>query len=228
MRKLGSDDRTPRAASVRPLFTRLTPFILRRPQTMNTNMNLRSMAILAIAALLLSSCATPAPTIGFEANRESDFANFKTYAVLPLPQTVQGADPGTAVRVALPMKEEIQRGMAAKGYREVPVEQADLILNIRGKVVGKTDVTDWGYSYAGYGRWGGYYDPYGGVSVDQYNEGTLSIEAFNRQKQVTWVGWATGRLADKPDEARLRATIAEVVAKFPAAGMAPAPAPAKK
>ena len=196
---------------------------------MNTNMNLRSMAILAIAAVLLASCATK-PTIGFEANRESDFTNLKTYALLPIPQKVEGGDPGTALRVAQPLKEEVLRGMAAKGYREVPPEQADLVLNVRGKVIGKTDVTDWGYSYAGYGRWGGgFYDPTGGLSVDQYNEGTMSIEAFNRQnKQLVWIGWAKGRMEDKPNEAKFRTTVSEVIAQFPNAGMAPAPTPAKK
>ena len=187
------------------------------------------MAAFIATIALLSACASK-PTIGFESNQEANYSGFKTYALLPLPQRVEGADPGTALRVATPLSSEIKTGMSNKGYREAPPEQADIVLNIRGKVVGKTDVTDWGYSYAGYGRWGGYYDPYGGVSVDQYNEGTLSVEAFNRQtKQLVWVGWARGRMEETPDETRFRATVAEIVSRFPPAGTAPAKtAPPKK
>jgi hypothetical protein len=191
-------------------------------------MNLRFAASLAAATLLLAGCVSK-PTIGFEANQQAPFSEFKTYALLPLPNKVEGGDPGAALRIAPLVTSEIKSGMAQKGYREVPAEQADVVLHVRGKIVGKTDVTDWGYSYAGYGRWGGYYDPMGGVSVDQYNEGVLSIEAFHRpSKQIVWVGWAQARLEEKVNEARLKEALVNIVSQFPQAGTAPAPKPAKK
>jgi len=195
---------------------------------MNTNMNLRFAASLAAATLVLAGCVSK-PTIGFEANQQAPFSEFKTYALLPLPNKVEGGDPGTAMRIAPLVTSEIKSGMAQKEYREVPAKQADIVLHVRGKVVGKTDVTDWGYSYAGYGRWGGYYDPMGGISVDQYNEGVLSVEAFQRtSKQPVWVGWGQGRLEDKFNEQRLKETLNHIVSQFPQAGTTPAPKPAKK
>ena len=91
-------------------------------QTMKTTKNLRMAASIA-AIVLLSACASK-PTIGFESNQEANYSGFKTYALLPLPQRVEGADPGTALRVATPLSSEIKTGMSNKGYREAPPEQA--------------------------------------------------------------------------------------------------------
>jgi len=175
---------------------------------------------LALTATLFTACST-GPTIGFESNKEVDLTKLKTYAVLPLPNKIPGSDPGAGLRYAQPIQQEVKAGMAALGYTEVPVDVADVILNIRGSVVPKVDVTNYGYSYAGYGRWGGMYGgyPMGGTSVYQYDEGTLTVEAFERtSKQLIWVGWGTKEMASKPDEAKLREGVRQIVAKFPPAG----------
>ena len=179
----------------------------------------RNLIALAVTATLFTACSS-APKIGFEANKEADLSKLKTYALLPLPNKIPGSDPGAGLRYAQPVQQEVKAGMAALGYTEVPVDAADVVLNIRGSVVPKVDVTNYGYSYAGYGRWGGMYGgyPMGGTSVYQYDEGTLTIEAFDRAtKQLVWVGWGTGEMASKPDEAKLRAGVREVVAKVPPA-----------
>jgi hypothetical protein len=177
-----------------------------------------SVIALAVTATLFTACSS-GPTIGFESNKDANLSNLKTYAVLPLPTKIEGSDPGAGLRYAQPIQQEVRAGMASLGYTEAPLDQADLVLNVRGSVVPKVDVTNYGYSYAGYGRWGGMYGggyPMGGTSVYQYEEGTLTIEGFERtSKALVWIGWATDELASTPKEENLRAAVRGIVAKFP-------------
>jgi hypothetical protein len=174
-------------------------------------------ALVALAGgMTLAGCAS-APRIGSEANREVDLTRFRTYALLPLPDRIENADPGAILRVAVPVKEEVHAAMARLGYREAAEKEADVVLHVRGERVPKVDVTDWGYSYHGYGRWGMHYGP-GGVTVDQYDEGTIAIEAFPRDSRVlAWVGWAKDRVYGDIEAERIRLCVREILARFPPA-----------
>lgn len=172
---------------------------------------------LCIGALLAAGCAS-GPRIGSETNRDVTLPARGTYALLPLPNTIENADPGLALRMAGPVREEIHAGMERLGHTETDLESADIVLNVRARIVPKVDVIDYGYGYGGYHRWGRYYGyaPTGGVSVDQYDEGTVTIEAFeNETRTLAWVGWAEGRVRGELDEERLRASIASILERFP-------------
>lgn len=174
-------------------------------------------AILLGAISLASLGCQSGPVIGSESNRDVDLTGFRTYALLPLPERIENADPGVMLRIAKPIEEEIHAAMFRLGYRRSPEKEADVILGVRGKVVPRVDVTDWGYSYHGYGHWGSYYGP-SGVSVHEYQEGTLSIEAFPRaSKTLAWVGWAKDRVEEEGDELRLRKAVQDILARFPPA-----------
>jgi len=167
-------------------------------------------------ALAASGCQT-GPVIGSESNREVDLTRFRTYALLPLPERIEDADPGVMLRISRPLQEEIHAGMLRLGYAEAPEKEADVVLSVRGKVVPRVDVTDWGYNYHGYGHWGSHYGP-SGVSVREYQEGTLAIEAFPRaSKTLAWVGWAKDRVDEEVDEPRLRKAVQDILARFPPA-----------
>jgi hypothetical protein len=197
--------------------------------------------ILSGLVLILSGCGTPAPKIYSQANTTIDFSEYRSFAMLPFTaESMQGStSPGLLLQVGQPVTLEIQSNMQRLGYIPVgDVEKADIAINIVGNSVPKVEVTDYGYGgyygAAGYpygaggwaygypyaGRYGGYgmgVGMGGGVRVDQYDEGTLGIEAYDTgTKELIWVGWATGRVSkDGPDLDRLRATIQQVLARFP-------------
>jgi len=180
------------------------------------------------AGLALVGCTTT-PKFNSEFKKDADFTKYKTYTVVPLPQKVEGMDPGAGLRLGSSALESAKAAMGGKGYTEASApKEADIALIIKGKSVPKTDVTDWGFSY-GMG-WGGY--PYGAaymgssVSVDQYDEGTLIVEAYDvKAKTMVWVGWVSGRVASKTEgqAERVAAAVTQVLASYPAVGAQPAP-----
>lgn len=204
---------------------------------------------IALASLVvaLSGCGTPAPKIYSQANTTIDFTGYRSFAMLPFTaESMQGStSPGLLLQVGQPITLEIQSNMQRLGYIPIgDVEMADIAINIVGNSIPKVQVTDYGYGgyygaagypygaggwargypYGGYGGYGmgvgvGYG---GGVQVDQYDEGTLGIEAYDvKTKELIWVGWATGRMSkDGPDLDRLRSTIQQVLARFPVAANA--------
>ena len=142
-------------------------------------------------------------------------------------------DPGAGIRLSSSALASAKAAMGAKRYTEsADPKQADVALIIKGKSVPKTDITDWGFSY-GVG-WGGY--PYAGgyygsnVSVDQYDEGTLIVEAYDvKTRAMIWVGWVTGRVQSNTEgqAERVAGAVTQVLGSYPAVGMEPTP-PVKK
>lgn len=201
---------------------------------------------LAALVLILSGCGTPAPKIYSQPNTTIDFGNYKSFSMLPFTaESMQGStSPGLVLQVGQPITLEIQSNMQRLGYIPVgDVEKSDIAINIVGNSVPKVQVTDYGYggyygaagSPYGAGGWAGGY-PYGGrygaggygmgvgmgygggVQVDQYEEGTLGIEAYDtKTKELIWVGWATGKMKKELDLDRLRSTIQQILARFPVA-----------
>jgi hypothetical protein len=143
----------------------------------------------------------------------------KTFAVLPLPKSGPASDPGLMLRLAEPLRAALVEGLTARGYTQAEAEMADFTLNVRGEVMPRTDVTDWGYR-------GGYtFGPRGTLlflpaapTVSTYDEQTLIIEAADRTtKELLWVGWmkrSTYRRSVTVEE--VTAAARQILAEFPA------------
>jgi hypothetical protein len=185
-------------------------------------------------SLGLIGCATKPPAVNTEFDSQADFAANETFVILPLPKNIPGADPGLTMRLSSTVENTVRTAMIAKGYREAPKDEADIAVFIHGKIVPKTDVTDWGFTptYGAYGwnrGYRGYYGSmgmYGGsnVTVDQYNEGTLIGEVYDVETQsMIWVGWMTGRAnqGSEGETARAAAAVDRILALFPAMGAQP-------
>ncbi|MEX0330088.1 MAG: DUF4136 domain-containing protein [Puniceicoccaceae bacterium] len=181
-------------------------------------------SLLSIALAFLFGCEST-PKIQSEYNDAVDFSAYKTFAIMPLPTNIPGADPGIVLRTGRFVQEEVVAQLVAAGYTKVAKEDCDFAVNLTGKVVPKTDITDWGYMHYPTRGWYGAYSPYyytgSNVTVDQYEEGTLIIEIYDaKTKEMAWVGWGVGRRkSDGPDYEKLRAAIAGILAEFPPAGM---------
>ncbi|MCK4775028.1 MAG: DUF4136 domain-containing protein [Candidatus Krumholzibacteria bacterium] len=82
----------------------------------------------------------------------------------------------------------------------------------------KVDVSSYGYSYGGYGRYGGAYGgPYsaggGGISTYNYTEGTLIIDMYEAEnKQLVWRGSGTDVIEDNPTPQQLTENVNKAVA----------------
>lgn len=173
-----------------------------------------------IITLFISGCAT-GPQIQSTADPNEDFSKFSSFAILPLPNEIEGGRPGNLLRLKPVIESAIREGFLEMGFSEADVESADFVVHVKGQIVPKTEVTDWGYmgyptfGYASRRVWLQTY-PLGNVTVDNYEEGTLAIEAFERDtKELVWVGWATKRVSRSPEEAEVRSAIKDIVATFP-------------
>ena len=84
----------------------------------------------------------------------------------------------------------------------------------------KVDVRTWGYGYGPYGRyWGGTWG-HGGVSVYQYEEGTLIIDFVDsNSKNLLWRGAAKSVIddANTPDkrDSIINEAVYQILKNFP-------------
>ncbi len=198
----------------------------------------------------LTGCSTNKPTINSSVNHATDFSTFRTFTILPFSEeSMQGStSPGLLLQVGQPVTLEIQNSMQRIGYIPVgDVEKADIAIKITGNSIPKVEVTNtgyggyygmggypygaggWarGYPYGGYGGYGGYGMGVGvgmgsSVRVDQYEEATLGIEAYDaKTKELVWVGWATGKTSKGgADLDKIRGVIQQVLARFPVSAQA--------
>jgi hypothetical protein len=187
---------------------------------------------LSAAALAFVGCASKPPKVNTEFDSDAPFTEARTFAILPLPKDIPGADPGLAMRVGDQVLETVRTAMTAKGYTETAKEDADIAVLIHGKLVPKTNVTDWGFTpyYGAYGwnrsyrsYYGGYYST-SNVTVDQYDEGTLIGEVYAvDSKSMIWVGWITDRANTKREGEveRITNAVNRLLAQYPPMGAMP-------
>ena len=176
------------------------------------------------ALLVLSACAYPIRT-RYDADPAADFAGYRNYAWVPHDSPAPASGGRHGGYVSSLDEESIVRAvdaeLTAKGYRHVDaIEGADLLVSYAIGIEEKTRVTRSpgsgvrGHRDYGYGEWYSNTE----TRVETHNEGTLSIEFYDRAaKQAVWVGWAQKRLqryGDDSEEA-IRRAVAAVLAEFP-------------
>lgn len=180
---------------------------------------LHSLLILTFVALM-GACTT-VPKVKSQYDPQADFADVKTFAVLPMPTQITGADPGAMVEIAGPAKQAIISSLEAKGYTQAPEATADILVNMHGELLPRTQVIDTGYVPNYYGDpWLNTY-PYGSQQiVRNYEQGTLAIEISKDtggQRDLEWVGWTTQKRAPgaKINVDSVVSGIHEILADFP-------------
>ena len=179
--------------------------------------------MVCLAAVLLSCSQQTAVNADYDTS--ADFTVYKTYAwldeVLPpdkIPEDLGTANDITDRRIRASLNEE----MAAKGFTAT-TSNPDLIIFYHVGVEDKVDVTDWGYSYASTGRYGGW----NSRNVDTYNyqEGSLVVDFVDaRSKVLVWRGTAQRVLKDTTAEEAdqtIKDIVREVMTLYPPTGQAP-------
>lgn len=172
-----------------------------------------SVLIFGCGLLLVAGCSS----VKTDFKAGTDFSRYRTFAMMPLPQSGPPQDPGLMMRVAQPAKEAVVTGMGAKGMFEAPGNEADLEINLKGQAIPKVDVTNYGYTYPQWTRYGTVMVTHGsGPTVSTYTERRLIIEMFdNHTKEMVWVGWKT-KNSDKPVKTEvLQEAIHNILEKYP-------------
>lgn len=192
-------------------------------------------AVVGIAALWLAGCES-GPDVRADYDKAADFGKYRTYNFVAA-QSAAGSDyKSLAQRI---LQNAATREMESRGYTKA--DNADLLINFKGKLEEKTDIEStpapmygagWGYrGYYGapYGAYG-----YGGteVSTRRYNVGTLVMDMVDRTKQqVVFQGGVEDVVTKKmleDREALLTGAVSTIFARFPfrAGQSAPVPTPA--
>ncbi|HEX9772112.1 MAG TPA: DUF4136 domain-containing protein [Steroidobacteraceae bacterium] len=183
---------------------------------------LRLAAVGGIATLWLGGCAT-GPDVRADYDKGADFGKYRTYNFVAATGTGSADVKSLAMQL---LQSAGSREMESRGYTKA--DNADLLINFKGKLEEKTDIEStpapmygagWGYrGWAGapYGMYG-----YGGteVSTRRYNVGTLVMDIVDREKkQVVFQGGAEQEVTKKMlenREALINGAVASIFAKYP-------------
>jgi hypothetical protein len=179
-------------------------------------------ACLSLAALWLAGCES-GPELRADYDKAVDFGKYRTYNFVAA-QSPGGSDyKSLATRV---LQQAASREMESRGYTKA--DNADLLINFKGKLEEKVDVesTPAPMYGAGWGYRGWYGAPYGAygyggseVSTRRYNVGTLVMDMVDRQKQqVVFQGGVEDVVTKKmleDREALLSNAVTGIFSKFP-------------
>lgn len=172
--------------------------------------------VLCVGGLVLATgCATP---VKCDYKAGTDFSRYKTFALLPVTQQGPVEDPGAVLRLTGPAHAAVARELTLKGMTQASAGQAaDVVVNLRGQSMPKVDVTDYGYTYPVWTRYGPVTvvrNP--SMSVTTYTERTLVIELLDtRAKELVWVGWMKKNSSKPVTVEALDEAIRRVLEKYP-------------
>jgi hypothetical protein len=179
-------------------------------------------AVVGLAALWLTGCAS-GPDIRADYDKAADFGKYRTYNFVAATGT--GSTDAKSLAQQL-LQNAASREMESRGYTKA--DNADLLINFKGKIEEKTDIesTPAPMYGAGWGYRGWYGAPYGAygyggteVSTRRYNVGTLVMDIVDREKkQVVFQGGAEQVVSKKMLEDRetlLNGAVASIFAKYP-------------
>ena len=172
-------------------------------------------AVLAFFCLgTLTSCSN-IYNISYDYDRTKDFSSLKSYGWLPVPEesNINSLD---LIRIKLAVNTELRN----KGFEEV-LNSPDFLVACHWGTKDTINVRPWGYGYGPYGRyWSGYWGHGGGVSVYQYEEGTLIIDIVeSNAKNLLWRGAAKSAVdnvetPEKRDEL-INESVKKILINFP-------------
>lgn len=177
------------------------------------NTILKTLGLGLLPCLFLPGCTTT-PDVYSQVATGSDFRGIKTYGFLPQTSTDKAGYESLETNF---LKVAVAQQLDERGLHYEP-GNPDVLMNfyihtdekIRAS---QTPAMTGGY----YGYRGGYYDGFGPpgmayeTTVQQYTEGTLTIDMIDpKQRKVLWEGTVKGRLTKK-DVKNLEATIDDAV-----------------
>lgn len=189
-------------------------------------MKLKLASIFTLLILVFVGCSSLKVATDFDPTQ--DFSKYKTYRWATTnevnPNDALAQNPLIRKRVVAGIDKALQsKGFVLAGEDVEP----DFVVMTHAGTKEKMNVTNTG-GY-GYGRYGGWYDPwwgpYGGSThVSYYEEGSLVIDIVDwTEKELSWRGVGTGVVKEGQQDAeemqeRLNEITAKILADFPPGG----------
>ncbi len=188
-------------------------------------MRLCNILFTSIALVFLSGCSSL--SVNYDYNQQADFTKYKTFNWLPFPKDMPTDELNRARFVT-----SVEDNLAAKGFQKNS-SQPDFVIAVHFGKENKIDITNWGYSYApssyyqGYGYrhsgsygYAGGYASTGGVSVYEYEQGTLILDFVDtKSKNLIWRATAKAIVspASTPEKqtAKIKSAVQEILENFP-------------
>jgi hypothetical protein len=166
-----------------------------------------------ICFLLLLSVSCSTAKVHFDYDRNEDFSQLRTYNFIPVPEELSAEVNTMAIRR---IEEAIALALGDKGFNRTEASP-DFLVAIHLESKDKFDVQHWGYTYAPYDlyyRGAGYWGT-GGISVQQYQQGTLIIDVVKTaDKELVWRGVGTKALSPNPTPKTIDRNVNLVVSKI--------------
>jgi hypothetical protein len=176
---------------------------------------MKTIQILLVLCLMgfISGCSS-VYDVQYDYDQKADFSGLKTYDWLPVPDKadIESLD---ITRVKAAVNAELR----AKGL-VMTSDNPDLLIAEHLGKKDKINVRDWGYGYAPYGGyWGGHWGARG-VSVYEYEEGSLILDFVDAEsKKMIWRGVAKAEVDDQatPDEREklIKEAVQKILKNFP-------------
>lgn len=184
-------------------------------------MKFYTLLLTTLASAWLAGCSSL--SVSYDYNQEVDFSKYKTYNWLPSPKDIKIDSLNRARFVSA-----VENNLAGKDIKKDASAPDFLIATHFGKQ-SKINITDWGYSYSPSvvytGRGYRYYDRYGyapsgGVSVYEYEQGTLILDFIDAaNKQLIWRATAKSIIspASTPQKQteKINRAVNEILKSFP-------------
>jgi hypothetical protein len=177
-----------------------------------------------VVASLVLACASPIKT-AFDTDPNVDMSTYKTYAWVGdgsgLPAAGSHRGPYVSPLDDQRIRREVDGSLQSKGYATSDPAQADIMVDYGVRAEEKLRVTETPGRSTYYARGYRYGTWYAGssVNVQQYTEGTMTIEFFDRKtKDALWVGWGSKRLSKSSDDrdAVIKEAVQKILLPFPA------------
>lgn len=180
----------------------------------------RLLVLMAFAFLV--ACAAGGAKVRSDTNPDAQLSQYRTFAFFsPLATDHDGSETVLSKR----LKQATRRNLEAKGYVYTDSEP-DMLVNFFANIEAKQEIHSTASAPVGYGYYSyraGYYNGWAstGSSVENYREGTLTIDLVDPGKKVVaWQGQAEGEidpLASKTPGQRVDDVVEAIIAKLPAA-----------
>ena len=189
------------------------------------NMNFGNIILTSIVFIILSGCSSL--SVNYDFNQQTDFTKYKTFDWLPFPKDMK-VDELNRVRFVT----AVEDNLAAKGINQ-NTSKPDFVIATHFGKENKVDITNWGYTYAPSGYYRGYgyrhpgnygyagsYASTGGVSVYEYEQGTLILDVVDaKTRKLIWRATAKAIVspASTPEKQteKIKNAVQEILEHFP-------------
>ena len=178
----------------------------------------RTSLLFLATCFIFAGCNTTS-TIQSVTRDGEDFSRFSTYAFInrDRARTVPGVNPAELMWIPPIVKEKLQ----SLGYREVPVEEADMLVSIETEVTGGREKGGFsiGFGTGSYSRSGGSSVGVstGPIGAGYIEQSTLSIRVTEPgSEELLWVGWIDKLENNKFNQEQFTSKVHEIMNRFPA------------